>query len=75
MNSFSIDLHSLLVQKGLDKELEFLEKIIIKTLYKNVDAKSKEWLESNLLHFLNNVVKYGKDEFSRVEKAYLKIGG
>ena len=75
MTKFGIDLKSLLTQKGLDKDLEFLKMILIKTLYKDRTIDVKEWLEKNLVDFLDNVVKNNKNEFNRIEKAYLKIGG
>ena len=75
MTKFGIDLKSLLTQKGLDKDLEFLKMILIKTLYKDRTTDVKEWLEKNLVDFLDNVVRNNKNEFNRIEKAYLKIGG
>jgi len=71
---FAFNLKDFLLNKGLEKELVFIKKFLIKTFYKKSEASTKAWLEKNLVKFLKEVIEDDKNKFhSADEQNYFEL--
>jgi len=70
---FVFNLKEFLLNRGLERELAFVEAFLVKTFYQESEASTKEWIENNFIKFLKEVIEDDKKKFTMVEQNHFEF--
>jgi len=71
---FAFTLKNFLVNRKLETKLEFVKDFLFEIFYKESEDSTKEWIESNFVKFLKEVIEDDKNKFhSADEQNYFEL--